>query len=89
MPSVGDVICDGLFKVEYVHYGKFRFSASYRTIPPTRGHIINLDDRKFVIDYLAVVKKRFGASFKGFTQPEVPLPEAPEQEIAEDLVKVI
>lgn len=89
MPAVGDMLCENLFRVEYINYGKFWFSASYKTVVPTKGHIIKLDDRNFVIDQIDVVKKRFSAAFKGFDQPDVPVPDAPEVEVDQDLVKLI
>jgi hypothetical protein len=87
MPNVGDVIAEQ-FRVEYINYGKLKFSMSYRTFPPKNGEILKIGDKLFEIDYLDADKKRVGASFKGFDEPAKPVPDAPEVDI-EDTVKLI
>jgi hypothetical protein len=87
MPNVGDILVEQ-FKVEYVNYGKLKFSMSYKTFPPKRGEILKIKDRLFEIDYFDASKKRVGATFKGFDEPTKPIPDAPDVDI-EDTVKLI
>jgi hypothetical protein len=88
MPNVGDILAN-VFRVEYVNYGKFKITASYKTIPPKQGDSIKIEDRLFEIDRIDVAKKRFGLTFKGFDEPMKPVPDAPEIEDTENTVKLI
>jgi hypothetical protein len=88
LPKVGDVLCEGLFRVEYVNSGKFRFSSSYRTIVPEIGAHIKIEDRIFEIFSVDTLKKKFNSVFKGFEEkPSVAIPDAPTEE--EETLKLI
>lgn len=88
MPSVGDILCEGLFRVEYVNYGKFWFSSSYRTIVPEIGAHIKIEDRMFKITNVNPTKRTFTSTFQGFEEKQpTPIEDAPIEE--EETVKLI
>ena len=88
MPNVGDHIVGGLFRVEYVNYAQFRFSASWKTVKPDLGAVLKVEDRLFKINKIDENKKWFTTSFQGFEEKYKEVPEAPT-ESEDNLVKLI
>jgi len=63
MPPVGTVI-EGKYKVDYVHYGKLKFTAKGT---PMMGDILTWEGRKYVVNYF-VKEDKFYAEFAGFAE---------------------
>jgi len=63
MPPVGTVV-EGKYKVDYVHYGKLKFTAKGT---PMMGDTLIWEGRKYVVNYF-VKEDKFYAEFAGFVE---------------------
>ena len=79
MPPIGTIL-DEKYKVKYVHYGQFRFTAE-ATVLPEIGHLLEWEGKNYIIT-LHLDEKKFSAMFYGFVKNPM-LELTPEEEASD------
>jgi hypothetical protein len=84
LPEMGTVI-DEKYKVRWVHFGQFRFTADYLGDPPEVGHLLEWQGKHYLITLL-MPENRMSATFYGFVKN--PIAELNEEESAAEFEDV-